>query len=71
MIRVMIQQVLVHYSIVSDLRPICSRDINPGTQQITDEFIRNVLSTEYYPDQLKRKYILPEYKDKEARNMRK
>lgn len=54
----MIQQVLVCSSIVSDMRPDCSGDINQCTKQFTDKFIQHVLSTEYYVNQLKRKYIL-------------
>ena len=42
-----------------------------GSKLFTNKFIRNILTAQYYPYQLKRKYVLRDYSVAEARRIRK
>lgn len=66
----MTQQLVVH-SNVSEMRSPCVEGVSLGSKQFSNKFIRNVLTTQYYSYQLKRKYILRDYNDVEARKIRK
>ncbi len=68
--KMMTQQLVVH-SNVSEMRSLCVEGISLGSKLFSNKFIRNVLTTHYYPCQPKRKYVLSEYSVVEARKLRK
>lgn len=70
-LKTMIQQLLLHSNIVSELRPLCIEGIHLCHKQFSNKFIRNVLSAQYYPNQLRRKYVLKDYSNEEAKKIRK
>lgn len=51
--------------------PSCTEGKNLKSKQLTNKFIRNVLSKLYFPSQLKRKYVLQEFIEEEAKKIRK
>ena len=69
--KTMTQQLLVHSNVMSEMRPLCVEGISLNSKQFTNKFVRNILCTKYYPFQLKRKYILRDYSNEEARKIRK
>ncbi len=69
-IKTMISQTSIHSCNTFELRPLSIEGINLGSKQFTNKFTRNTLSTYYYPTQLKRKYVLQEFTDEEAKKIR-
>lgn len=70
-LKTMIQQTLMHFNTVSEMRPLCIAGINLGSKQFSNMFIRNVLAAQYYPNQPKRKCVLKDYSKEEAKTIRK
>ncbi len=50
------------------MRSLCIEGTNLNGKQFTNKFIRNVLSKLYYPNQLKRKSVLEDFSEDEAKN---
>lgn len=53
----MTQQLVMH-SNVPEMRSLCVEGVSLGSKLFTNKFIRNTLTAQYYPYQLKRKYVL-------------
>ncbi len=53
-----VTQVLVHASVVPQMRSLSTEGVNLGGKHFTNKFIRNVLSAQYYPFPRNRKYVL-------------
>lgn len=68
--KMMTQQLVIH-SNVSEMRSLCVEGISLGSKLFSNKFIRNVLTSHYYPCQLKRKYVLSDYSVVEAKKIRK
>ncbi len=70
-LKTMIQQYVLYSSTIPEIRSLCIEGISLKSKQFTNKFIRQVLSKEYFLSQLKRKYVLQEFSEEEAKKIRK
>lgn len=70
-VKIMIQQTRVHSDKAAEPRSLCINGVQLNSLQFSNKFIRNSLTTHYYPFQLKRKFILKDYDAETSRKIRK
>ncbi len=70
-LQTMIQQFVLYSNTIPEMRSLCIEGTNLKKKQLTNKFIRKVLSKQYFPSQLKIKYILQEFSEEEAKKIRK
>ena len=70
-LRAMVREDIRYYKVSPELRQLCINGLDFCDFKCTNKVIRNILLEEYYPNPIKRRYILKEFEVEKIRKIRK
>lgn len=70
-VRAMVKEDIVHSKILPKMRPLCIQGTDLHGEKCTNKFLRHIFLQQLYPNSIKRKYVLQDYKENEIQKIRK